>query len=159
MKRLIGLALGGMLVLAVLCAPAFANGDIVKVMTQNQYLGLGLAPLLLAQTPQEFIAAAAVALAQAAANDFPLRARRFATEVALTAPDLIGLQEVVDFKLNGVNVGPPFVDQLTETLNALAAKGQSYVVAATVVNLDITLPPSTLMETGPRIWCAWSTAK
>ena len=40
MKRLIGLALGGMLVLAVLCAPAFANGDIVKVMTQNQYLGL-----------------------------------------------------------------------------------------------------------------------
>lgn len=140
MKRLIGLALGGMLVLAVLCAPAFANGDIVKVMTQNQYLGFDLAPLLLAQTPQECIAAAAVALAQAAANDFPLRARRFATEVALTAPDLIGLQEVVDFKLNGVNVGPPFVDQLTETLNALAAKGQSYVVAATVVNLDITLP-------------------
>ncbi len=141
MKRLIGLALGGMLVLTVLCAPAFANGDIVKVMTQNQYLGLDLEPLLLAQTPEEFIAAAAAALAQATANDFPLRARRFATEVALTAPDLIGLQEVVDFKLNGVNIGPPFVDHLTETLNALAAKGQSYVVAATVVNLDITLPP------------------
>jgi endonuclease/exonuclease/phosphatase family metal-dependent hydrolase len=32
------------------------------------------------------------------------------------------------------------VDHLTETLNALAAKGQSYVVAATVVNLDITIP-------------------
>ena len=93
-----------------------------------------------AQTPQQFIAAAAAGLAQAAANNFPLRARRFATEVALTAPDLIGLQEVFDFKLNGVNVGPPFVDHLTETLNALAAKGQSYVVAATVRNLDITIP-------------------
>lgn len=140
MKRLIGFALGGLLVLAVFCAPAFADGDTVKVMTQNQYLGLDLDPLLRAQTPEEFIAAAAAALAQAAANDFPLRAKRFAMEVALTAPDLIGLQEVFDFKLNGVNVGPPFVDHLTETLDALAAKGQSYVVAATVVNLDITIP-------------------
>jgi endonuclease/exonuclease/phosphatase family metal-dependent hydrolase len=140
MKRLFGLALGGLVVLAVFCTPAFANGDIVKVMTQNQYLGADLAPLQLAQTPEEFIAAGAAALAQAAANNFPLRAQRFATEVALTAPDLIGLQEVLDFKLNGVNVGPPFVDHLSETLNALAAKGQSYVVAATVVNLNITIP-------------------
>lgn len=140
MKHLFGLALGGLLVLAVFCAPAFANGDTVKVMTQNQYLGLDLEPLLAARTVGEFIAAAAAGLAQAAANDFPLRARRFATEVALTAPDLIALQEVFDFKLNGVNVGPPFVDQLAETLKALAAKGQSYVVAATVVNLDITIP-------------------
>jgi hypothetical protein len=42
--------------------------------------------------------------------------------------------------LNGLNIGPPFVDHLTETLNALAAKGQNYAVAATVVNADITIP-------------------
>jgi endonuclease/exonuclease/phosphatase family metal-dependent hydrolase len=140
MKRLFGLVLEGMLVLAVFSAPAFANGDIIKVMTRNQYLGTDLSPLMLAQTPEEFIAAVTTAFTQAAANNFPLRARRFATEVVLTKPDLIGLQEVFDLQLNGVNVGPPFVDHLTETLDALADKGQSYVVAATVVNTDITIP-------------------
>jgi hypothetical protein len=109
-------------------------------MTRNQYLGADLSPILLAQTFEEFIAAVTTAFAQAAANNFPLRARRLATEVALTEPDLIGLQEVFDLQLNGMNVGPPFVDHLTETLDALAAKGQSYVVAATVVNTDITIP-------------------
>ncbi len=135
MKRLFGLALAGLLVLGVFSVPAVADGTIVKVMTRNQYVGADLSPVILDPTPD----AAATAFAQIAANDFPLRARRLATEVALTKPDLIGLQEVVDFKLNGVNVGPPFVDHLTETLDALAAKGQSYVVAAIVVNLDITI--------------------
>ena len=139
MKRLFGLALGGLLVLTVFSAPTFADGDIVKVMTRNQYLGADLTPIILAQTPEELFVAAATALTQAAANNFPLRAQRLATEVALTEPDLIGLQEVVDLKLNGANVGPPFVDHLAVTLAALAAKGQSYVVAATVVNLDITI--------------------
>jgi hypothetical protein len=139
MKRLFGLVLGGLLVLAVFSAPAFANGDTVKVMTRNQYLGADLSPILLAQTPDEFIAALAAAFEQAAANNFPLRVQRFATEVALTEPDLIGLQEVYNFELNGANVGPPFVDHLTETLDALAAKGQSYVVAAKVINTDLTI--------------------
>jgi len=136
MKRLFGLALAGLLVLGVFSAPAVADGNIVKVMTRNQYVGADLTPVILEPTPD----AVATAFAQIAANDFPLRARRLAMEVALTKPDLIGLQEVFDFKLNGVNVGPPFVDHLTETLDALAAKGQSYVVAAIVVNLDITIP-------------------
>lgn len=140
MKRLFGLALAGLLVLGVFSTPALAHGDIVKVMTRNQYVGADLTPAFLAQTPEDLFPAAVAALAQIAANDFPLRAQRLAAEVALTRPDLIGLQEVFDFKLNGVNVGPPFVDHLTETLDALAAKGQSYVVAATVVNLNITLP-------------------
>jgi len=140
MKCLLGIALGGLLILTVFSAPAFADGDTVKVMTQNQYIGADLTPVLLAQTPAEFIAAVTAALAQAAANDFPRRAKRLATEVAFTKPDLVGLQEVYDFKLNGMNIGPPFVDHLTETLDALAAKGQSYVVAATVVNSDLTIP-------------------
>lgn len=140
MKRLFGLALGGLLVLVVFSPSAFANDDTVKVMTRNQYLGADLSPILLAQTFEELITVVTTAFAQAAANNFPLRARRLATEVALTEPDLIGLQEVFDLQLNGINVGAPFVDHLTETLDALAAKGQSYVVAATVVNTDITIP-------------------
>jgi endonuclease/exonuclease/phosphatase family metal-dependent hydrolase len=144
MKRLFGLALAGLLFLGIFSAPAvaggFHRGDIVKVMTRNQYLGANLDPVVLAQSPEEFLAAATDALKTIAVNNFPLRARRLATEVALTKPDLIGLQEVFNFELNGDNPGPPFVNHLTETLDALAAKGQSYVVAATVENLDITIP-------------------
>ena len=140
MKRLFVLVLSGLLFLSVFCAPALAGRDSVKVMTRNQYLGANLNPVVLAQTPEEFIAAAAAALEQIAANDFPLRAQRLATEVALTKPYLIGLQEVFDFTLNGLNVGPPFVDHLTETLDALDDKGQSYSVAAIVEHLDITIP-------------------
>ena len=114
--------------------------DTVKVMTRNQYLGADLSPLLLAKTKEDVIAAVMTALEQIAANAFPLRARRLAAEVALTRPDLIGLQEVYNFTLEGSNFGPPFVDHLTETLEALAAKGQNYEVAATVENLDITIP-------------------
>jgi hypothetical protein len=144
MKRLFGLALAGLLFLGIFSAPAvaggFHRGDIVKVMTRNQYLGANLDLVVQATTTAEFIAAAEAALAQIAANNFPLRARRLAWEVAITKPDLIGLQEVFNFELNGKNVGPPFVDHLEETLVALAAKGQSYEVAATVENLDITIP-------------------
>lgn len=140
MKSLFEFTLAGLLFLGVFTAPVAAGGDIVKVMTRNQYLGADLTPIVLAQTPEEFLAAATAALQQIAANNFPLRARRLAAEVALTRPDLIGLQEVYNFTLEGSNFGPPFVDHLTETLEALAAKGQNYEVAATVENLDITIP-------------------
>jgi endonuclease/exonuclease/phosphatase family metal-dependent hydrolase len=140
MKRLFGLWLTGLLLLGVLPAPVLAHGDSVKVMTRNQYLGADLTPIILAQTPEDFLIAARDTLVQITANNFPLRAQRLAAEIAFTNPDLIGLQEVFDFKLNDENVGPPFVDHLAATLDALAARGLRYVVAATVVNLDIDIP-------------------
>ncbi|MEJ2284880.1 MAG: hypothetical protein P8X85_14930, partial [Desulfobacterales bacterium] len=140
MRRLFGLAMTVMLFLVLFSNLAGAEGDMVKVMTQNQYLGADLTPLVTSVTPDEFFAAANVALQQIASNNFPLRVRRFAKQVALTKPDLIGLQEVYDFTVNGSNFGPPFVNHLNETLAALAAKGQSYQVAATLNNLDITVP-------------------
>ena len=139
MKRLFGLAIGGLLVLTVFSSRVLADDDI-KVLTQNQYLGADLTPIILSQTPEEFSTAVVTAFTQAATNNFPLRAQRFATQVALTEPDLIGLQEVFDVKLNGANVGPPFVDHLAVTLDALAARGQHYVVAAIVINFNITIP-------------------
>lgn len=141
MKRLFGLALAGLLFLGIFSTPAvargFHRGDIVKVMTRNQYLGADLDTVIKAKSPEDFLAAATDVLKTIAVNNFSLRARRLATEIALTKPDLIGLQEVFNFELNGKNVGPPFVDHLAETLEALDDKGQSYVVAATVKNLDI----------------------
>ena len=140
MKRLFVFGLAVLLVLGICYVPASAGDRYIKVMTRNQFLGADLTPLILAQTPEEFTAAAAAALAQVGANNFPLRAQRLAAEIAFTGSDLIGLQEVYDFKLNGMNMGPPFVDHLEVTLDALQAKGLNYVVAATVVNLDITIP-------------------
>ncbi|MEJ2102351.1 MAG: endonuclease/exonuclease/phosphatase family protein [Desulfobacterales bacterium] len=139
MKRLFGFALAGLLLLGVFSAPAMAGGDTIRVMTRNQYLGADLTPVITAGTDDEFITAANVAFAQIAANNFRLRARRLATEVALTKPDVLVLQEVFDFKLNGSNADPPspFLDHLTETLNALDAIGQNYVEAARVVNFDL----------------------
>jgi endonuclease/exonuclease/phosphatase family metal-dependent hydrolase len=144
MKRLLRFALAGMLLLGVFSGSALAGGDMVKVMTRNQYLGADLAPVVLAQTPGEFLEAATDALTTIAANNFPLRAQRLAKEVALTKPDLIGLQEVYDFTLNGFNSGPPFVNHLDMTLAALKDNGQRYVVAATLNNLDFSVPISGL---------------
>ena len=140
MKSLFGLTLAGILFFGLFSNSAVAEGDMVKVMTQNQYLGADLTPLVTAQTAEEFRDAVNVALQQIASNNFPLRVRRFAKQVALTKPDVIALQEVYDFTLNGSNFGPPFVNHLDETIAALAAKGQNYIVAATLNNLDITFP-------------------
>jgi endonuclease/exonuclease/phosphatase family metal-dependent hydrolase len=143
MKRQFVISLVGLLFLGIFCTPSLAGrfhrGDIVKVMTRNQYLGANLDSVIQAKSPEEFLAAATDALKTITVNNFPLRARSLAAEVALTKPDLIGLQEVFDFKLNGQNSRPPFVDHLAVTLDALAAKGQSYKVAATLNNLDIEL--------------------
>jgi endonuclease/exonuclease/phosphatase family metal-dependent hydrolase len=139
MKRLFRLALGGLLVLTVFSSPVDAD-DVIKVMTQNQYLGADLTPIFLSQNEDDFSEAVITAFTQAAVNNFPLRAQRFATQVALTEPDLIGLQEVLDLKLNGTNLEPPFIDHLAVTLDALTARGQHYAVAAVVINFSITIP-------------------
>lgn len=140
MKNIIGLALAGLLVLGAFPAPTQATDNAVKVMTQNQYLGADLAPVIMATNPADFFSAAVAVLDQVRRNNFPLRAQRLATEIALTQPDVIGLQEVLNFKLNDRNLRPPFVDHLAATLAALAARGQHYVVAASVTNLKLTIP-------------------
>jgi endonuclease/exonuclease/phosphatase family metal-dependent hydrolase len=122
-------------------AAATHKADVIKVMTRNQYLGADLTPVILAGTPEEFIDAATEALEQVARNYFPVRAAAMAREAAFVGgPDVIALQEVFDFKRNGANTGPPFVDHLAVTLNALASRGLHYEVAATVEHLDISFP-------------------
>ena len=125
--------------LGIFSASALAGGDMLKVWTQNLYIGADLTPVIAAQTSDEFIAAANETLEKIAANFFPLRAQRLATEIALYQPDLIALQEVEDISVGGMHPGPPFVDYLQSLRNALALRGQHYDVAATVVNLDLTV--------------------
>ena len=58
----------------------------------------------------------------------------------LTQPDVIGLQEVENFTVNGRNTGLPFIDYLRTTLDKLSALGLHYVVAGTVEHVDFTVP-------------------
>jgi endonuclease/exonuclease/phosphatase family metal-dependent hydrolase len=141
MKRLPGLALVIVLVSLAIPLPATAkrNTDVIKVMTRNLYLGADIGPVIAAD-PVDFFDEAKKALEQVGRNLFPVRAAAFAREVAFTGPDVIALQEVLDFKVNGEEVFPFYVNHLDVTLNALRARGLHYKVAATVNNLDLTIP-------------------
>src|SRR5690349_3960054 len=82
--------------------------DSLIVMTQNQYLGADLDPLLRAPDAATFNREVIAALDQIAANRFPERALSFALEIALQRPDVVGFQEVYDFQLDGANGPPPY---------------------------------------------------
>ena len=136
------------LALALLAsAPALAEGTI-DVMTQNQYLGADLTPIITAPDAAAFNAAMIEALQQAAANDFPARAKQLAGLIADRLPDLVGLQEMFHFQCFDVDprdgdqcedpsIANAFNDHLVATLFELAGLDEPYVDVATVNNLDI----------------------
>ncbi len=121
----------------------------ISVMTQNQYLGADLAPLLGARDETASNAALVAALRRIADNEFPRRAERLARLIAQRRPHLVGLQEVWSLQCIDLAVPPPgfgcgdpsiagaFNDHLSETLSALTARGAIYHAVATVENLDV----------------------
>ena len=119
---------------------ATSDETTLSVMSRNQYLGGDLLTVATAPDVPTFLAAARAVLTDIAISNFPERAQAFAREIAERRPDIIGLQEVFNFKLNGLNGAPPFVDQLDATLDALAAVGLNYIVVASVQNFDATVP-------------------
>jgi hypothetical protein len=112
----------------------------ITLMTRNLYLGADLAPVLASQTPEEFLSAAQAALAQVAANNFPERAKALAAEIVDKKPQIVSLQEVYSFTLNGQNGPLPFRDYLADLMAALAEQGADYKVAAVVKDLDVHIP-------------------
>jgi len=143
MKRSLGLVL--ILALLGLVQPVAAAD--IKVMTQNQYLGADLTPLLTAPTRAAFNEAAVAALQQVAANRPADRVKVLAAEILWEMPALVGLQEVFLFECT--DLAPPvrgqgcddptirgaFVDHLQGTLKALH---RMYDVAAIVTNINLT---------------------
>ena len=135
------------LVAAWLAAVPVASAADIEVMTQNQYLGADIAPLVEpGLTPPEFFERVAVALQQVAANKPKERFVALAAEIEGRKPHLVGLQEVFAFECtpltanNGCLV--PFIaaatnDHLQGTLDAL---GGTYRVVGQVTNLDASLP-------------------
>jgi hypothetical protein len=118
-------------------------------MTQNQYLGADLSPLLAAvDDPVAFNTAVISVLKQVTATKTTERINALAALIAKRQPHLLGLQEVYAFgcidnpesvidACNDPSISGAFVDHLSETVTALAGE---YEDVATVVNLN--LPPA-----------------
>lgn len=140
MKKLL-LAIGLALMVGMGAAPAdaqtarfFSSPPRMQVMSQNLYIGADLSRLLAGESP-------AAVLATVQETNFPERAVQIAKAIDEFNPDLIGLQEVSDitvFTSTGQTVLK--LDYLQVLLDALTAQGESYAVASTVSNADVTLP-------------------
>lgn len=134
---------------SILLATALAAGAAeIDVMTQNQYLGADLTPVIAATTPEAFNAAVVATLARIAASRPAERVQALAAQVRQRRPDVVGLQEAWRFgclpypgvpNLPGTGCDDPlirdaFTDQLQGTEAAL--HGQ-YRVAGRVTNMRI----------------------
>ena len=141
------LSIGFSVVVSCLLCVAPAGAANIKIMTQNQYVGADLVPVVTAPTPDAFNAAIVAALQKVAAGIPAQRVNALAAEIAKEQPALVGLQEVFEFQcfdliqppLPGQGCTDPsiaaaFSDHLQGTLGAL---NDTYMVAATVVNLNI----------------------
>ncbi len=144
-RMMVGL-LAALLLPAMAVRAADAPGQIA-VMTQNQYLGADLTPLLSASSPAGLNDALLKMLRQAAANHFRARVERQVAQIQARQPHLVGLQEVFHLGCRDLpprrgacsdpSIAGAFIDQLSATVAALQAKEAPYVVAARVVNFDL----------------------
>lgn len=129
--------------------PDKPGGPKVTVMTRNVFLGADLGPALGATTLDGAIDGAGVILNEVDETNFPERAKPLAKEIAVTEPDLVGLQEVAlwrqqipsDF-FSGANTLPTEVryDFLALLMQELEALDVHYKVVAVQEEFDEELP-------------------
>jgi hypothetical protein len=122
----------------------------LKVMTQNLYVGADLFQIIDGE-PDEVPFIAAQIFSDVQATNFWERAEAIADQVAEQQPHLIGLQEVslVRTQCPADLVYPPnatdvHLDYLQVLMNALAARGLNYEIAATVTDTDVEIPVANL---------------
>jgi hypothetical protein len=123
-----------------------ASSAEIDVMTQNQYLGADIAPLIGAIGTPGFNDAVVSALEQIAANRSQERFKALAAQITKRRPHLVGLQEVWQFNCipavpelggfpcNDPSIASAFQDHLTGTMAAL---GTTYDDVAVVENFTI----------------------
>ena len=130
------------------------RADQFTVMTYNIYQGTELDNTLAAKNANEFVVGAAEDFAMMHQTNFAERAQVIAAEIQAGDPDLVGMQEVALWR-TGVTQFPSIpattVDQdfLQILLDALAARGDPYVVVSSVQNMDVQGPayePTGLMD-------------
>jgi endonuclease/exonuclease/phosphatase family metal-dependent hydrolase len=127
--------------------------DGIDVMTQNQYIGADIAPLIGAIGKPGFNDAVVTALEQVAANHTQDRVKALAAEITKRRPHLVGLQEVwqlncipavpelAGYPCNDPSIAGAFGDHLKGTMAAL---GTTYKKVAIVENFSVqsfVIPP------------------
>jgi endonuclease/exonuclease/phosphatase family metal-dependent hydrolase len=118
----------------------------LTVMTRNLYLGANLDPIVKAKSAPEAFAAVAAGWAEVQANDFPVRARAIAREVAAVKPDFVGFQELTLYRTQtpaDFTVTPAtkvVLDYARELRLALAARKLKYRFVAIAPWTDAELP-------------------
>lgn len=137
-------------IMAFGCLTAYAGNDKadIKVMTQNQYLGADLGPVITA-TPEQYPFAIVDALQAIAIANIPERAASLAESIADRQPHLVALQEVYAFGCTSLvpgfdtcaAFGGAFNDHLALTESALDDLGSDYEVVAVLQNLTIPALP------------------
>lgn len=109
------------------------------VMTRNLYVGADLDAViaaLVSPDPGDDGPALQHAIQTLQQTAFPARAVALADEIARHRPAAIGLQEVSTLELPGL----PTIEFLPILQAALAARGLTYGVAASITNFDLTIP-------------------
>jgi endonuclease/exonuclease/phosphatase family metal-dependent hydrolase len=138
------LAAGALLVATAPVADGAKRTADVRVMTRNLYLGADLVPLAAAQPGEEFERAAGRLLEQVTTNEYEARMKIVAGEIAAAKPDLVGLQEVVTWRVGPKDDPAPAtevrVDYLAALRRELRAEGARYRVVADRRTLEIEGP-------------------
>jgi endonuclease/exonuclease/phosphatase family metal-dependent hydrolase len=117
-----------------------AGNGTVKVMTYNVNEGSDYVEVLSAQSLAEFVQAVQITLDQVTASNPPLRMQAVAHQIAISQPDLVGLQEVSTWFVG--DLGNPTVryDMLQELMDALKAQGLNYQVVVVVPEFQLAGP-------------------
>jgi endonuclease/exonuclease/phosphatase family metal-dependent hydrolase len=119
---------------------------ILRVMTQNLYLGANLDAIVQAKSSSEAFSAVEKGWTQVQANNFPLRARAIARAIGATRPDFVGFQELslyrtqtpADFTVTPATTVA--LDYARELRKALAARKLRYRFLAIRPETDAELP-------------------
>jgi endonuclease/exonuclease/phosphatase family metal-dependent hydrolase len=139
-------ALLAVLALAAVTADAKRSPITVRVMTRNLYLGANLDKIVQAKSAPEAFKAVEEGWADVQANNFPVRARAIAREIATAKPDFVGFQEVslyrtqtpADFTVTRATAVA--LDYVRELNKALAARKLRYRFASISSATDAELP-------------------
>jgi endonuclease/exonuclease/phosphatase family metal-dependent hydrolase len=118
-------------------------------MSRNLYLGTTLDPIVGAQDPNQIPFLVGEAWEAILDSDFEARADAIAEEIQRTRPDVIGLQEVAEYFVNGA----PALDFLSLLQAAMEARQLGYEFVTRSTNTNITMPAVT-QEQG-FFWLRW----